>query len=287
MKTEFIICTYVPRDVQRFSHACAATVLLAASLDWDIIEKPNKATILRAHDGTVIELPDHENVRFNVYRSWINKLATHSVEFVLPMDVVTKIADVCKLSRDHTRVIADLAEQSVVPDSTPDGVPVEPPPTIVSREPYMAHYKGINTYQSAASYERIWSDGHKDYECMVCGEAFPSPKSLGGHRQAHIAAGEAEPVWKDSIRDAVRGVDPDWQITPRSVPEPPPELPLEPPVTTVERPTLDRFRANVDELVATAEALIEENESLRRQLAKIRGDFASLVSIIQELQAEE
>lgn len=210
MKTEFIVAHFVPRDVHRHSHAAGAVVLLAAALDWDIVEKTNRPIVLK-RDDVVIEIPDHTNLRFNVFRSWIRKLATHAPEFVLPVEVVEQIAHATKLSPDHKRILMDLAEQSLVPDSTPDEVVVAAEPTIISRAPYMAHLAGQQTYQSSASYERIWSDGHKDYECQICGRAFATPKGVGGHRQVHIRAGEAESDWQDRVRNAVRGVDPDYE----------------------------------------------------------------------------
>jgi hypothetical protein len=305
VKAEFIVARYIPRDIHRYSHAAAATVLLAAALDWNVIERPNRATLLRSSDGeVVIEVPDHENLKFNVFRSWIRKLATHTVEFVLPMDVATQIADTAKLGPDHKRVLIDLAEQSVIPDATPDAID-EPAEEVflVSREPYKAHLKPSTTYESGASYERIWSDGHRDYECVVCGDAFPSPKSLGGHRQKHIAAGEAEADHKDRIRDSVKGVDPDWvsqhrePATPAEPPaEPEPEVVPEEVVPELEGgpelepgpPVLatELLQHSLDGVIRYVEAVLTENEDLRRRLAKMRADLAAMFSLLEELQRE-
>ena len=295
MKAQFIVARYIPRDIHRYSHASAAAVLLAAALDWDVIERQNKATLLRSADHeVVIEIPDSQNLRFSVFRSWVRKIATHTPEFILPKEVAEQICDATKLSPDHRRVIMDLAEQSVIPDSTPDEVEEQPPATLVSREPYKAHLKGTTTYESAASYERKWSDGHVDYECMVCAEAFTSPKALGGHRQMHIRNGEAESVWRDQVRSATRGVDPDWEVTPRengTEPAPEPE-----PVAVEAEPVPEQ--ALVLETDADAAALLshawdaidgyirgvlEENARLKRVNAKIRSDMASLVGLMQEM----
>lgn len=310
----FIVARFVPRDIHRYSHASAAAVLLAAALNWDVIEKPNRPTILRTgdrKDGVVIEIPDQTNLRFGVFRSWMHKIATHSPEFILPMDVAVKIADTAKLSPDHRRVITDLAEQSVIPDSTPDEPIDGPEATLISREPYMAHLGNATTYQSAASFERIWSDGHRDYECMVCGESFPGPKSLGGHRQKHINAGEAEPIWRDSVRTAVRGKDPDWErigatptingvAPPEPEPEEPeaelpepeeqPELPLglEPtPLIDPELQPSDLLTQHFEGLRLYVQEVLLENASLKAQLRKLRSDMAAMFSLMQDLQQPE
>src|SRR5262245_20094931 len=134
MQSDFIVARYMPRDIHSFSGPAGAVVLFAASLGWEIIEKKNRPTILRHDREAFVEVPnDRTNLRFSVYRSWINKIATHSPEFVLPMSVVDQIVDVCKLSPDHRRVLADLAEQSLVPDFEPEPEPEPAEPYIVSR----------------------------------------------------------------------------------------------------------------------------------------------------------
>lgn len=103
-----------------------------------------------------------------------------------------------------------LTQQIEVPEG-PTGPPViseTPEPVesqvevrhIVSREPYYAHYSSMKggktskTYVSDSSFRRVWSDGVIDFECMVCGKAFTTPRGVGGHKQVHIRAGEATPT---------------------------------------------------------------------------------------------
>lgn len=100
----------------------------------------------------------------------------------------------------------------------------QPHGALMSREPYRAHHTVSGSksqlYESDSSYERVWQDGFKDYECQVCGRIFKSPKAAGSHRQTHYKAGEIDaagrPAWKRSIE---RGVEPAWE--PRPEREPP------------------------------------------------------------------
>lgn len=306
---DFIVARFVPRSISRYSNAAAGIVLFAAALDWDVLEKPNRATLIRSHvdRSVVIEVPDNTSLKFSVFRTWIHKIATHAADYVLPLDVVNRICDTAKLSPDHRRVLVELAEESVIKDDeVPDQLPAPAEePYILTREPYMAHLAHSTTYESAASYKRTWSDGHVDWECVVCGKAFASSKALGGHRQWHIRRGEAEANWQDQVREAARGIDHDWVPTPQQprtepaeAPEPQPEPapPEEEPATAVIdfdadvpgpaaelRRALGVLNSYVEPVLAENEALRAENETLRQANHKIRADLTSLLALIQDL----
>lgn len=65
---------------------------------------------------------------------------------------------------------------------------------LIDRHPFMArHQRSGNKsrqYVSDSSFERVWEDGYKDYECTVCGKAYTTPKGVGSHRQFHMQSGE-------------------------------------------------------------------------------------------------
>lgn len=172
-----------------------------------------------------------------------------------------------------------------MPDTVPPPPEPEPQPAVVlTREPFMAHMKGGLTYQSAASYKRTWSDGHVDYECVVCGEGFASPRSLGGHRQIHIRAGEVEPNWKDQVRETVRGHDPDHVITPQ-------EHPAEPDVSAPDtaEPEVDHedvqrlLQESFDLLGSYVQAVLAENAQLKAENTKLRSDWNGLQALITSI----
>jgi hypothetical protein len=81
---------------------------------------------------------------------------------------------------------------------------------IVSSSPFLAtvhssHVSGGFVYTSKTSNERIWEDGYFDFECMVCGAAYTTPKGVGSHRQFHVRNGEAVGlIQRDVINEAKR-----------------------------------------------------------------------------------
>lgn len=82
---------------------------------------------------------------------------------------------------------------------------------LMSREPFVARYgtsagaKTVGQYISDSSFERVWEDGYKDYECPLCGRIFGSPKGAGSHRQFHIKSGEVDPrtgpAWERALHE--------------------------------------------------------------------------------------
>jgi hypothetical protein len=197
---------------------------------------------------------------------------------------------------------------------------------IVSREPFHAHYSGHTgygamTYQSEVSLERVWADGYRDYECTFCGKAFKTPRSVGGHRQVHTKAGEAEAIgaqpWKRP--GAIKGRDTEWSMTKQARPtaetvefveELPPtkaELheqeepkPIEP-VRTValdhdpEYKALDIVYQIIELVLPTVQdrantviaALTEERDAALSRLAAVEGEFDALVEMLTSRKKDQ
>jgi hypothetical protein len=81
-------------------------------------------------------------------------------------------------------------------------VDTEPPPSVVSRKPWLARQgthreKGTTSlYESGAVVEVTYSDGSTAYECSMesCDYSSDNPRSVSSHFRAHVRAGETEPV---------------------------------------------------------------------------------------------
>ena len=192
---------------------------------------------------------------------------------------------------------------------------------LLSRQPYMAHhnkFKGrVRTYQSDTSYERVWADGYKDYECMICGKAVPTPRGAGGHIQIHGRKNALPPV----KRATKTGFDDAWQVRevkpkPAPEPEPEPSSQLEapepepevvfptPPVTdpawgaefgaepvltnATDSFILGQIAALVAPgLVAKVDALEVENQQLRARLDEVEGEFDAFLELAASRRKRE
>jgi hypothetical protein len=92
---------------------------------------------------------------------------------------------------------------------------------LMSREPFMAHHQTgrgrTHIYESDSSYERVWQDGYKDYECRICGKVFRAAKGAGSHRQVHLKSGEIPRSDKAAWQRAATVEVPigDWEKHPR------------------------------------------------------------------------
>lgn len=240
-----------------------ALVLLAASLGWNVIQKVNNPIALVARDGMQRRLPTNTSVRMSVFQTALSSIILHSGDRVATPALVDAIVAMTKVDRDHERRMRlaigetaeehrqrlaneKVAEQKRQPDehltqrievpTEPEQEPVsfEPPAdgrnhgALISRKPFVAHHavstKGSKAYVSDSSFERIWQDGFKDYECQICGRIFKAAKGAGSHRQIHIRAGEVEggtAAWQRSQQFD----DPNWTVTHR--PETLPPLAIE------------------------------------------------------------
>lgn len=175
---------------------------------------------------------------------------------------------------------------------------------VVSREPYQAVKASSNTttvrYVSDTSYQRTWTDGYVDYECMKCAKAFTTSKGAGAHSQIHGAAPGLKPWQRTEQIKVPREPKPVlmWE-------EPPAEE--EPIVTKTGKVLTDEdIQALADEaergypvivdttaarllatitalvapdLVAKVEFLEAENLRLRERLAEVEGEFDAFIDL--------
>ena len=203
-------------------------------------------------------------------------------------------------------------------DDPADALNFEPPfdgqehGELISRESFHAHYSGTSkgtgyTYQSVTSFERIWEDGYKDYECQVCGKVYGSSRAVGSHRQVHTKAGEvkrderymtaeyrARRYKRDGRASEVEFVDelppqnpldlPPMEVTPGEFGEAlPPEI--TPEVAEDALTLLDAIAKLMQPRLARkyeerqAELIIERDEALKR-LAEVEGEFDALVEML-------
>jgi hypothetical protein len=174
---------------------------------------------------------------------------------------------------------------------------------MLSREPFMAHHhsnakghKGM-AYQSDTSFERVWEDGFKDYECMICGQVYAAPRGVGSHRQIHTKRGEipppTEPAWK---RSPIHMIDPDYVAKTRGRPkkekEEPKEVTLAVEVTgfiPFEGTDAETLLEQVIELVAPMmvtrhqqqmEELEARLQAADARVREVEGEFDALVDLL-------
>jgi hypothetical protein len=204
-----------------------ALTLLAASLGWNVIQKVNQPIVLVARNGTQRRLPTNTSVRMSVFQAALSTIMVHTEDREATPELVDLIVRETKLDREHQRRLRlaigetteehrtrlaneRAAEQKRQPDehltqtpvmpATEELVSLEPPVdgenhgALMSRKPFMARHQTYrdksHTYESDASFERVWQDGFKDYECRFCGRVFRHPKGAGAHQQIHTKSGE-------------------------------------------------------------------------------------------------
>jgi hypothetical protein len=131
----------------------------------------------------------------------------------------------------------------------------------------------------------VWEDGFRDYECVVCGQAYTTPRGAGAHSQVHSKRGEIpkpfQPAWK---RATERGEDPNWVAKPlkRKTPKPEP----------VEEVTVaDAVRGILGEPQSDAEAVLEAiielvAPNLRQQRDEALAEVRSLREGMALLQSQ-
>jgi hypothetical protein len=220
-----------------------ALVLLARSLDWNVMQKVNNPVVITSRSGVQRRIPTNTSIRMSVFQTHLSAIMLHSTleGTVELMDQIIKAtkpnreqANRLRLAvgqsvQEHRRQTEDAAIPPAVDQQGPltQNIEIqweEPPmtetvktieerkPTVLgqivhgapvgvaadgkdhgrlkSKKPFLATInktgKGGFVYESKSSFERIWDDGYYDYECMVCGVGYPTPKGVGSHRQTHV-----------------------------------------------------------------------------------------------------
>lgn len=219
-----------------------AIVLLAVSLGWNALHKPNSPVFITARDGTQRRLPTNTSVRMSVFQAALSTIMVHTDDREATPELIDEIVRETKIDRDHERRLRlaigesaedhrkrlanqRAAEQKREPEehltqrpAMPQEVRAETVFTpydeqdhgrLISRAPFVAHFASNKyssmIYQSDSSLERVWEDGYKDYECPVCGKVFGSPRGAGSHRQVHYKSGEIEYEGNSAERAQARG----------------------------------------------------------------------------------
>jgi hypothetical protein len=203
-------------------NSITALAMLAVCLGWNVLQKTGQPLQLMARDGHQLRLPTNTGVRIGVLQGYLSSIMTHTEAVersLITPELVDELVDTFKLNREFERRLRDASGETVQqhrertkakvvePEPEPINAPITvdhtlgpvPRPEvrhIVSRKPFQARYqatvKGAKLYQSKVSNELIWSDGTKEYECVICGHVFSTPKGAGSHHQKHVRAGEAK-----------------------------------------------------------------------------------------------
>jgi len=232
-----------------------ALVLLARSLDWNVMQKVNNPVVITSRSGVQRRIPTNTSIRMSVFQTHLSSIMLHSTLEATP-ELMDKIIKSVKPNREQANRLREAvgmsvqehrrqSEEPIPPAVEPGAKPLtqtieiqweEPPMTetnktielprtpykgttplanstlapkgglpadgnehgeVVKRGPFIAtvhsnDLSGGYVYESQSSFERIWSDGYYDYECMICTAAYPSAKGVGSHRQVHVKYDGAE-----------------------------------------------------------------------------------------------
>ena len=291
-----------------------ALVLLAASLGWNIIHKPNNPILLKARDGRERRIPTNTSIRMSVFQANLSTILTHSPGFEPSAGLIDDIVRKTKIDRDHERRLRlsvteleevhqarlaniergartdisheehltqrvempHLEEQEeqleaaglrVDPELEPGELSFFGPfdgqdhGKLISRLPYMATYHssrkraGIK-YASETSYERVWEDGYKDYECMVCGVVKGTPQAVGSHKQIHVKAGIIEASPPSAVMSRTKGVPIPYPSTSPLVAEPAAPAAVPPPEPTPSRLEKSTSIQRVEDIGPSSDAVL-------------------------------
>jgi len=207
-----------------------AVVVLAASLEWNVVVKQSRPVTLISRDGFKHVIPTETSIKFNVFRNRVNATITHSLTAQPTLELMEHLIKQFKLGPSHARVFRAAVGEGVMDDvvsvDDPDEglpepelgadvelVPEPGPAPALDRdeeattpvvepfservEPTLSTTKGGDQYESPIMetvIRQLVKDGDDQitYRCIICGLEFETKRGVGGHYGRHVAAGEAE-----------------------------------------------------------------------------------------------
>jgi len=206
-----------------------AVVVLAVSLDWNMVHKANRVVTLIARNGFKQVIPTDTSIKFAVFQNRVYATVTHSFTHIPTPELMEKIIKQHKLDPSHARVFRDaLSRMGVTPEpeeeaATTPVVADEFVPTERVEPTLSTAAKGLQYVSQIMEtvIRKLVPEGDDQitYRCMVCGLEFPTKRAVGGHYGNHVAKGEA--VAKPEARENV------IRVTPTPVKEPEPEYDID------------------------------------------------------------
>lgn len=98
------VFTMTPVDVSMMRDpGMRAIVLLAVSLGWNAIHKPNSPVYITARDGTQRRLPTNTSIRMSVFQASLSTIMVHTDDREATPELIDAIVKETKLDRDHER----------------------------------------------------------------------------------------------------------------------------------------------------------------------------------------
>ena len=94
-----------PYDVTQVrDHGVAALILLAVSLDWNVLQKPNQPAKLIARDGAQKRLPTDTSCKLSVFQSALSTIMVHTEDDMIPtIELMDAIITQTNVDREHAR----------------------------------------------------------------------------------------------------------------------------------------------------------------------------------------
>ena len=213
-----------------------AVVVLALSLEWNMVHKANRVLTLIARNGFKHVIPTDTSVKFNVFQNRVYATITHSMTHIPTLELAEKIIKQCKLDPSHARVLRDAVTKMAMA-SVPEEEVEEP--SAAALDEFVPTERVEPTLSTAAKGLQYVSqimetvirqlvphgEDQITYRCMVCGLEFQTKRAVGGHYGNHVIKGEAEA--KPEARDNAIRVTPTEVSKPEPEPEPAFEIEVE------------------------------------------------------------
>jgi len=80
-----------------------ALIILARSLGWNMMHKPNQPVVITARNGTQKRIPTNTSIRISVFQTTLASILLHSEEMTATIELVDQIIRLTKVDQDHAR----------------------------------------------------------------------------------------------------------------------------------------------------------------------------------------
>lgn len=111
---EISVIQITPVDVSMMRDpGMRALMLLAVSLGWNAIHKPNSPVTITARDGTQRRLPTNTSIRMSVFQAVLSTIMVHTDDREATPELIDAIVRETKIDRDHERRLRLAIGESV------------------------------------------------------------------------------------------------------------------------------------------------------------------------------
>lgn len=97
------VTTMVPYDVTGVKDAgMQALIILARSLDWNVMWKPHQPVVIRSRSGVTRRIPTDTSIRASLFQTLLSSIMLHSTNEPTP-ELIEQIIDTVKPNHDQAR----------------------------------------------------------------------------------------------------------------------------------------------------------------------------------------